>query len=318
MENELFRVTAEPTRVKLFFKKKNEVTVFTDRVEFEFEGDKNVVFKNDIINVFVKEPVTSDVETRTTVFEFYSMEEEEDEDDYEEDEDYEDDDDDDDDDDNDENDEDDEDEEFGGSERVYSIEDGQFDNFSRKMEEVLKREWKSFADKKRMTDSERWINTANAVFLATDNCDPEIWGGMFISPVNARIKAEMLERSWRIKNEKDGDEMVNSLLNFRTGVQGLEGWDLQRAIHVSCSAYICGYFTKEKAYHYALEAAKKLQKQFTGWDAYMRSYLNGYCYWSGDDINDPATNAYERSEIYRKLRNLPNNPFRLNWNMPLS
>lgn len=300
MENELFRITAEPTRVKLFFKKKNEITVYTDRVEFEFEGDKNVVLKNDIINVFVKEPVTFDVETRTTVFEFYSMEEDDDEEN------------------EDDEDEEDEDGDFDGSERNYFIEDGQFDNFSHKMEEVLKREWKSFADKKRMTDSERWINTANAVFLATDGCDPEIWGGMFITPVNARNKAEMLERSWRVRNENDADEMVNSLLNFRTGVQGLEGWDLQRAIHVSCSAYICGYFTKEKAYHYALEAAKKLQRQFDGWDAYMTSYLNGYCYWSGDDIDDPDTTAYERSEIYRKLKGLSENPFRLDWNMPLS
>lgn len=283
MENELFTVTAPPTRTKLFLKKKNEITVYADCIEFILDGEEETVEKEDIINIYIQEPITPDVTVRTTVIEHYADYEDEDE----------------------------------REEESFTIEDDRFPNFSYKMEEALEKEWHFVKERKRMMDTERWINTANAVFLVTDECDLETWGGMPITPEAVEAKAEMLESSWHIKNERDADKMVKSLLNFRTGVKGLEGWDLQRAIHVSCSAYICGYYTKEKAFDYALEAAKKLQEVFSGWDAYMKSYLDGYCYWSGEDINNSASEAYNRLQIYLGLQKLKNNPFRIDWNMPL-
>lgn len=292
MEHELFKVTAPSTRSKFFIKKANEITVYADCIEFVLDGEEEVVYKEDIINIYIREPLTPDATIRTTIIEHYEILDDEDDDD--------------------------DDDEEERDEENYCIEDDRFPGFSYLMEKALEKEWYFIKERKRMTDTERWINTANAVFLVTDDCDLETWGGMPVTPEGAEMKAEMLESSWSIENESDTDNMVKSLLNFRTGVKGLEGWDLQRAIHVSCSAYICGYYTKEKAFAYAFEAAKKLQQVFSSWDEYMKSYLDGYCYWSGENINDSNSEVYNRQQIYLNLQKLDSNPFKMDWNLPLS
>ncbi len=50
----------------------------------------------------------------------------------------------------------------------------------------------------------------------------------------------------------------------------------------------------------------------------MNSYLLGYCYWSGEDIEDEDSEAAIRLRIYTFFKNKENNPWRISWYHTLS
>ena len=68
----------------------------------------------------------------------------------------------------------------------------------------------------------------------------------------------------------------------------------------------------------SLEAAKKAQESFGSWEDFNQSYLYGYAYWMGENLEDPESSAAERVEILDNLTAQTNGVFSADWNMELN
>ena len=99
------------------------------------------------------------------------------------------------------------------------------------------------------------------------------------------------------------------------GENAIAGWDLSRAMQMCAWYYLAGYYTYEEAMDASLEIATRLQSTFGSWDEMMQSYLYGFQYWAEDDMENPDSDSYERREIYNTLKEMPNGPFSVDWNL---
>ena len=99
------------------------------------------------------------------------------------------------------------------------------------------------------------------------------------------------------------------------GENAIAGWDLSRAMQMCAWYYLAGYYTYEEAMDASLEIATRLQSTFGSWDEMMQSYLYGFQYWAEDDMENPDSDSYERREIYKTLKELPNGPFSVDWSL---
>lgn len=99
------------------------------------------------------------------------------------------------------------------------------------------------------------------------------------------------------------------------GENAISGWDLSRAMQMCAWYYLAGYYTYEEAMDASLEIATRLQSTFGSWDEMMQSYLYGFQYWAQDDMENPDSDSYERREIYNTLKEMPNGPFSVDWNL---
>ncbi len=102
------------------------------------------------------------------------------------------------------------------------------------------------------------------------------------------------------------------------GDAAISAWDLSRVGTVMGFGYAAGYCTYEEAMDKCLEAAKKAQESFGSWEEFNQSYLYGYAYWMGEDLEDPASSAAERVDIVDTLSSQANGPFSVDWNMELN
>lgn len=102
------------------------------------------------------------------------------------------------------------------------------------------------------------------------------------------------------------------------GEKAILAWDESRIMSVIGSSYLAGYYTYEEAMDLSLEVAKEIQKNFSSWDDFMKSYFYGYCYWSGESLEDASSQAAERQKIYEELKAEENSVFSLDWNMELT
>jgi len=81
--------------------------------------------------------------------------------------------------------------------------------------------------------------------------------------------------------------------------------------------FIAGYLPYEKTMDWCFQAATKMQRLYASWDDMMGSYLLGYCFWSGDDLEDEDSEAYCRAYIYEELKKSGKSPYKLNWKLLL-
>lgn len=102
------------------------------------------------------------------------------------------------------------------------------------------------------------------------------------------------------------------------GENAIAGWDLSRAMSLMGWGYLAGYYTYEEAMDMSLETAKAIQQTFSSWDDFFNSYFLGYSYWSEQSLEDPASQAHERRQVYEELKSDPNGVFRVDWNTELS
>ena len=330
--NELFKIVGISERAKIFFRKRNNITVYDSQIDIESYSERELIERDDIFNIYIQEPITMDVESRSVVIDYYEE----------------------------------------GEESRYTLEDCVYPGLSYKMEEILSGEWKHIPEKKKQPAAVQWFNAACAVFYISAGYDPDIFGGMFVTPEATVENKKCLYDSWSIRNKGDADKYIMSLIEGRatkeyrvirclldddnlsldevqerTGVSddlitrvashdlrsdelrrlmkevgrnsshGLMAWDLVRAIHLTAASYICGYYTFESALDICLVAAVKLQQNFSSWNSMINDYLYGYSYWSDEDITDEDTEAYDRQQIFFKLQRMTSNPYRLDWNQNL-
>lgn len=102
------------------------------------------------------------------------------------------------------------------------------------------------------------------------------------------------------------------------GDAAISAWDLSRVGTIMGFGYAAGYCTYEEAMDKSLEAAKKAQESFSSWDDFNQSYLYGYAYWMGEDLEDPESSAAERAGVVENLKSQANGPFSADWSMELN
>ena len=102
------------------------------------------------------------------------------------------------------------------------------------------------------------------------------------------------------------------------GGNAIAGWDMSRAMSLMGWGYLAGYYTYEEAMDKSLETARTIQQTFGSWDDFFNSYFFGYSYWSEEALDDPASQAYERHELYEELKSDPTGVFRVDWNTALT
>jgi len=98
-----------------------------------------------------------------------------------------------------------------------------------------------------------------------------------------------------------------------SGKNGIDAWDYSRAMQLCGQCYHLGYITLEEALDVQLVIAQAIQEEYSSWDDYNQSYVNGYEYWTYGN-----SSAASRTWSYQKLTYEEDNPFAiLDFNMTL-
>jgi len=301
MNRLIFQLEGTPTKKSVFKKYRNYVEVHDDLIHVELNGDEDTIPLKDIFNIYIKEPLTADVPCRTTMIEFAEE----------------------------------------GEDNWYEIEDDVFEGLSVRFETLLKNEWKVVRKKKDEQPLKiKWFNATCAVLRVSAEQDPELFGGYFPNSDAYEAAKETLYESWGLNNKHDFKAMLENLYIGRAakdyesekgkfdgellmriqqtcGDKGIWAWDLCRLILLCGYGYLCNYVSFEEALEWCSKAGKKMQSIYFSWDDMMKSYLLGYCYWSGERIKDPNTEVSTRENIYKFLRKRYDGPFSIDWHSEL-
>ena len=302
----LFEIEGKPGKRGLFRKSRSYVAVYAHGIHIELGGESDFYTCEDIFDVYIKEPVVEGVESRETEIDLYEE----------------------------------------GEQRNYTLEDGTFPGLAKMMELVLENEWSHIVKKRLYPETVKWFVACNAVVSIASECNPYIFGASYKEPGAISSQREELYESWGFSQKHDLLNMLPQLLDGRAvksyiekaknvellddderilyekilnegGERCLWAWDLQRLILLSGLGYVCDYLSWQEALDWSLKAGQKLQTLYRSWDDFMRCYLLGYCFWSGDTLDDDESEAFARERIYKYYKTLPNHPWSIAWNLPL-
>lgn len=123
-----------------------------------------------------------------------------------------------------------------------------------------------------------------------------------------------------LKNASKEDKVYFTLLfdaHEKFGDDAITAWDFSRAVQLLGYYYLADYYTYEEAMDISLGIAKQIQNTFNSWDDFMQSYLYGFQYWNEDDVKEKGSGSYNRAETYKKIKEMKNSPYELEWKMEL-
>jgi hypothetical protein len=92
----------------------------------------------------------------------------------------------------------------------------------------------------------------------------------------------------------------------RWGDKQIKAWDWFRMMHIIGWGYNAGYLDLEEAHSYMEPVIERLHGTFSSWDEATQNYMDGYAWWSREDITDPNGEYQRRLELYESLKK--NNP----------
>lgn len=278
----LFEIEGDSLRSGLR-KYKSHIHLWEEAIRIQMWGDDDTYTLDDIIDVFIKEPVVEDVDSHSTLIVFYE----------------------------------------DGEVDTYDLEDEVFPGLSEKMGRVLDRQWAFLEEKKDYTDTIKWFIACNSILQIVSECNPYIYGGNYKESVDRDGQREILHDSWGFNNKNDFLNMLPSLFDGRSvndedeELDELWAWDLQRLIMLSSYGYLCDWLSWEESLDWCLKAALRLQSIFTSWDDFISNYLAGFCFWAGEELSDENSEAHERMQVYNHYKKLRTNPWQIDWNYPL-
>ena len=84
-------------------------------------------------------------------------------------------------------------------------------------------------------------------------------------------------------------------------------------MQLSAWFYLVDYYTEQESLDRQLEIAKMIQPEFSSWDDFNRSYMNGYQKWSKNEEK-----IENRQFIYNYLNKLDDGPFTIRWRVSLT
>lgn len=97
----------------------------------------------------------------------------------------------------------------------------------------------------------------------------------------------------------------------------IAAWDLCRVNQLYADYYTCGFMSYEEAMDASLENSLRLQEMYGSWEEMMDAYIWGYQFWQGDLAVTENSPTRERYHYYEMLRDMPDGPYSLDWNMDL-
>jgi hypothetical protein len=290
-------------------RKRSRVAVYTDRIEITFNGEDDVYTRDNVFDIYVKEPIIDNIDSRTTVIDFYEE----------------------------------------GEQNYYELEDSVFPGLAENMERILKNEWSYILKKHNYPQTIQWFIACCAIVEIVSEQNPYIFGGAYKEPENIAAQRKVLYESWNFNNKQEFLNMLPKLLDGRVvreyasrvevmdddslddderilfekiaeagGERCMWAWDLQRLIFLSARGYVCDYISWDDALEWCLKAGQKLQSLYKNWDDFMHCYLLGYCYFSGESLEDEGSDASERQQVYAHYKTLPGSPWRVAWDYPLT
>ena len=290
----LFEIEGKAKR-RFLKKLRTYVAGYTEGICYESDGEYHEITRDEIVDIYIKEPVIEGIESRTTVIDFI----------------------------------------YEGVLRSFEWNDNTFPGLSEMIEQTLENEWSYFTEQYDYPETVKWFVACCSVVSIVSELNPYIFGNNYNNRQVILDQREELQSSWGFNDEHDFLSMLPNLLDgrtvkrYRASKNGektsndedyercLWAWDLQRLILLCKLGVVCDYISLEKALDHCLLAGTKLQQLFGSWDDFMNSYLTGYCIWSGDDIKDEDSQACERKKVYEYYKTLPQNPWQIDWNHPL-
>ncbi len=176
----------------------------------------------------------------------------------------------------------------------------------------------------------RWVLAPGAILARYNLEDPGRLGGEPPGDDTRGEARELLAGSWKIRNAAAAEQKLRFLLDegdraaFAAGAarprqrklqaalgdRGLLAWDLGRVAFVAGKAMLAGFLAEDAAWTACFDAGRKLQRAFTGWEAFGADYLLGRTWWAGD-----ADRAMRH--VYRALVLEADGPWRLPWDVDL-
>ena len=131
-----------------------------------------------------------------------------------------------------------------------------------------------------------------------------------LGEVAAQKRAAFLYENWDISEEM-ASLYAKCYERYEAGEDDIIiGWDYSRAFNLLSWYYLAGYYSKEEALDISLVAGWEIQEHFDSWDEFMESYFLGYEYWSEESSG-------ERRLVYKKLKDMEDGPYTINWNLNL-
>jgi len=174
-------------------------------------------------------------------------------------------------------------------------------------------------------DKEKWILGTYAMWAeATGGSSKYIAGSSEKSKQEAASMRVMLRRDWEVSNK----ESLLDTFSFLTALyeEGKEctqediesaGWDLCRACQILGMGYVGGYIERQEMTDMSAKVGRVMQKYFHSWSELYDSYLKGYREWRREGEGDVEQDIMAREELCRKLRDMPDGPCTVDWNLPL-
>lgn len=187
-------------------------------------------------------------------------------------------------------------------------------------------------------DLERWLAGTYAIWgqffaqvaeadgkMAWDDAmenGPIHFGGRPNDEASRKLTRGTLLDSWEIHDQRELLETV-AYMSAGPGLrhcrdQADRAWELCRAMQLLGMGYIAGWYSREEMLRRSCQVGRVLQENFSSWDELCEGFLEGFARWRRRSFpQDAEANIQVRREIYEKLRQRPDSPYRVSWYLPL-
>lgn len=172
-------------------------------------------------------------------------------------------------------------------------------------------------------DRERWIIGTYAMWSeATNGNWRYIAGSTEKNKKEAASMRVMLRNDWGVTDKNSLVEMVQDLIFLYRGECAKEeveqaAWDLCRACQILGMGYVGGWIEREEMMKTAVDVGCLMQKHFHSWAELYDSYLKGYANWRKEQGENAEEAIQARADVCLKLRNMPDGPCSVDWNLTL-
>lgn len=196
--------------------------------------------------------------------------------------------------------------------KKIALDEDKFPGVVELLEGLIRNEYKSIYNN---TDTLKWINACTAIVALDGGWDTNLFSNYHKTGFMKFVKKGVLKRSWGVKSKS---ELVNVLENLKNsngvvkfvsvlqnneeigGEKFASAWDLQRVVFLAGLGYLAGYLTYDEAIKHSIDACKKIQALYTGWEDFLESYLTGHMLWYGVGFDVQTDTPYYRKTAYEQ------------------
>lgn len=175
------------------------------------------------------------------------------------------------------------------------------------------------------SDTERWITGTYAMWSEYADGDWHYFAGS--RQINKRrppMRA-VLRRDWGVTDENTLSDMVLYLISQYEDENdcseeeiALGAWDLCRACQILGMGFIGGYIERREMVEKSVRVGRIMQRLYHSWDELYDSYLEGYKEWRRAQGGEWQRDIAEREKLCLKLRNDPDGPCSIAWEIELT